>query len=239
LALSFNGQDGSLLNCERGFDSLWGLQFYIPVAQWIEPQTPKLRTRVRFSPGIPSLLEGVMRILRSLILGAALIAAPVFGQVKPEEKTAIEYNITSCGGRDFTVIHSILSSDRKHLTFGTYLTSPTTVKSDEPPLVLDIEEQPKNDDGVIQFKGTGTFEDAKLEIAGGRLGNRIIGLMYANGKLSHLYYGFVGPIDDIFIGVEDSEKTCSDMRKTDDEQELLEKLVKFLAEGSTRLVPKS
>lgn len=174
-----------------------------------------------------------MRIVRSLVLAVSLfLAIPAIAQAPVP--ALVEYNVAGCGGQDFTVIHVVLDAGKKTITFGDFLTSPTDVKKENDPLVFSYEEQPKDEDGIIEFKGTATIDKSKLELAGARRGNRIIGILFVDGELGHLYYGYVGPESDIVANVLDSYQACVDLRQMPRE-DMPKALVLFLTGGSTKL----
>jgi hypothetical protein len=172
-----------------------------------------------------------MKFLRNLVVAVGLMfTVPAIAQ---DKSVSVEYNIASCGSHDFTVIHVVLNEDRTKATFGDFLISPTTIKKEDNPVVFDWAEKPKNENGIIQFTATTTYEKSKLEINGARLGNRIIGILTVNGDLGHLYYGYVGSHDDLTVGVEEQYNNCNELQSTPDDQIRVEKLLKFLLGGST------
>jgi hypothetical protein len=175
-----------------------------------------------------------MKAIRAIILGVMLaLATPVMPQ-QPEPKPVVEYNIASCGSRDFTVIHMVLNAERTTATFGDFLTDATTVKKEDNPVVFSYKEEPKTKDGIIPFSAATVYEKHNLVINGARLGNRIIGILTVDEKLGHVYYGFIGPESDITVGADDRFQTCQQMDVSDSEA-VVDTLMNFLTGGSTGL----
>jgi hypothetical protein len=181
-----------------------------------------------------SILESNMRIFRALALGAALMLATPAVPQQPEPKpVVVEYNIASCGGQDFTVIHVVLNEDHTKLTFGDFLSDATTTKKVDEPLVFDYKEEPKSENGVVQFSAATIYKSHKLTIDGARLGNRVIGVLLLDGDLGHVYYGFIGNHDDITVGVDEAFKSCIEIQQMD-QKAIAQRLLEFLFGGSTR-----
>lgn len=173
--------------------------------------------------------------LRDLFLAACLMFATptIAAQDKP---VAVEYNIASCGGQDFTVIHAVLSDDRTKITFGDFLTGPTEIKKVDEPLVFDYKEQPKDEKGFIKYSASAIYKEKKLEVFGARLGNRIIGVMTVDNKLGHVYYGFIGPETDITVGLDDNQRACEQLHDVS-QDDMIGILVQFLIGGSVQPTP--
>lgn len=179
-----------------------------------------------------------MRILRALVLGFLLVMATPAVPQQPEPKPVVEYNIASCGGSDFTVVHAVLNSDKTKFTFSDFLTSPTTSKKDPDPMVFDYKEEPKDKDGNISFTASGVLDKSQLVISGVIRGNRLVGVLTVDGDLGHLYYGYLGSLGDITIGAEDKFNFCTGLRSIGREK-IPEALTQWLLDDETSAPDKS
>ena len=179
-------------------------------------------------------LGNEMRIVRSLVLAACLMFAPLAVSQAQKDKPAAEFNIAACGGQDFTVQHAVLNADRSKLSLEDYLVDAETVKKDDEPIVFDVRFDPKSDDGTTTFRGTAKLDNSVLTLVGATFGNRFVAIMAVNGNLGHLFYGFTGPLADITVGVQDSAQFCILLRGQD-EGKLPGILADFLLHGAVNV----
>jgi hypothetical protein len=170
-----------------------------------------------------------MRILRALVLGFLLAMAAPAAPQQPEPKPVVEYNIANCSSK-FTIVHVTLNVEKTKMTFGAFLTSPTDVKTDAEPVVLDYTQAEADEDGDVQFQATGKIDDTAIEVDGYTRGNRIVAVTLADRKLANVLYGYIGPIEKITEEVEPAVGFCQALHAIDQNQ-IPPILVKWLHDG--------
>jgi hypothetical protein len=175
-----------------------------------------------------------MKFLRGLVLASSMLVGSLgcSSQVRMAEPV-VEYNVGACGGRSFTVQHAVVK-DGKWL-FNYFMSDPKTVQKDEDQLTFDYVAQPKDKDGVVNFKAKTKYQDSILEMNGAILNGRIIAIMTVDGELGHVYYGEVGTVDDMVKVAQEDYLVCSAVHSIP-EQEIPALLMDFLKnvdKGST------
>jgi small nuclear ribonucleoprotein (snRNP)-like protein len=173
-----------------------------------------------------------MKIFRSLFLAGVLIfGAGAIAQDKPAP--IVEYDLGSCGGRDFTVEHVVIDKNAKTIAFDYFMPSPDQVQKNTDMLVMtDYKETVSNNDVVFEAKLDYTDPDEKklyhFGLKGVIRGQRAIAVFAVNGKIGRLYYGQLGKVDDMVKVVLDRASFCDYLHTARDSDDLIEKLNGFL-----------
>ena len=124
-----------------------------------------------------------MKILRGLVLAAALTFRVTAIAQAPAVPVVQEYDTGVCGEQEFMALHIKVSKDK--LVVNKIATGPNSVHEIED----DVWQLVKSNDGTLHFVEDG--EGIKYEIVVKQDKQDIDGLMYVNGQKAAKFYGHV------------------------------------------------
>ena len=151
-------------------------------------------------------------IFTAVMLALLGLSIPVITRPPPEP---IEYNVSMCN-KTMAISHLVLTTDKEDketLTFKSYASAPGEMTDDKKPLVFPIlvKEKLPDDDKILARGGATKLDNIPFILSFLTEGNRIVGVITANGNPILDIYGTIGKEAQVFDDEDNAKAFCKDL----------------------------